>query len=120
MEGNSEDQSSCLDVCVLSRFSRVQLFVTLWSLAHQTPLSMGFPRQEYWSGLSFPTPGDLPNPRIELESLTSPVLAGGFFTASLDDTVQNHSNSIISDSRARHQENTFNALSLSLVFLSHH
>ena len=53
MEGNSEDQSSCLDVCVLSRFSRVQLFVTLWSLAHQTPLSMGFPRQEYWSSFHF-------------------------------------------------------------------
>ena len=50
MEGDSEDQSSCLDVCMLSRFSHVRLFGTLWSLAHQTPLSMGFPRQEYWSG----------------------------------------------------------------------
>ena len=41
---------------------------------------MGFPRQEYWSGLSFPSPGDLPNPGIELGSLMSPALAGGFFT----------------------------------------
>ena len=119
MEGDSEDQSSCLDVCMLSRFSHVRLFGTLWSLAHQTPLSMGFPRQEYWSGLPFPTPGDLPDPGIELESLSSPVLAGRFFTASLDDTVQSHPDSVISDSHAPHQENTFNALPLSLVFLSH-
>ena len=46
-------------------------------MAHQTPLSMGFPRQGYWSGLLFPSPGDLPNPGIEP---TSPALAGGFFT----------------------------------------
>ena len=45
------------------------LFVTLWTVAHQAPLSMGFSRQEYWSGLPFPTPGDLPNPGIEAESL---------------------------------------------------
>ena len=67
-------------MCVLSHFSRVQLFVTLWTIAHQSPLSMGFFRQEYWSGLSFPPPGDLLNPGIEPESLTSPALAGGFFT----------------------------------------
>ena len=47
------------------------------SVAHQTPLSMEFPRQEYWSGLPFPSLGDLPDPRIEP---TSPALAGGFFT----------------------------------------
>ena len=52
-------------------------FVTPWSVAHQAPLSMGFPRQEYWSGLPFPSPGDLPNPGIELEP---PALGGGFFT----------------------------------------
>ena len=46
---------------MLSRFSCVQLFVTLWTVALQAPLSMGFPRQGYWSGLSFPPPGDLPN-----------------------------------------------------------
>ena len=56
---------------------RVQLFVTPWTTAHQAPLSMGFPRQEYWSGLPFPSPGDLPNPGIEP---SSPALAGGFLT----------------------------------------
>ena len=49
----------------------------------QAPLSMGFPRQEYWSGLPFPSPGDLPDPGIEPESLVSPALAGGFFTTSI-------------------------------------
>ena len=48
--------------------SRVQLFATLWTVAYQAPLSMGFSRQEYWSGLPFPSPGDLPNPGIEAES----------------------------------------------------
>ena len=43
-------------------------FATPWTVAHQAPLSMGFPRQEYWSGLPFPSPGDLPNPGIELGS----------------------------------------------------
>ena len=50
---------------------------------HQAPLSMGFPRQEYCSGLPFPTPGHLPDPGIEPESPVSPALAGGFFTAAL-------------------------------------
>ena len=45
--------------------SRVQLFVTLWGVAHQAPLSMGFFRQEYWSGFPCPSPGDLPDPGIE-------------------------------------------------------
>ena len=44
---------------------RVELFATLWAVAHQAPLSMGFSRQEYWSGLPFPSPGDLSNPGIE-------------------------------------------------------
>ena len=48
--------------------SHVQLFATLWTVAHQAPLSMGFSRPEYWSGLPFPSPGDLPNPGIELRS----------------------------------------------------
>ena len=52
-------------------------FVTLWTVARQAPLSMGFSRQEYWSGLPFPTPGDLPDPGIEP---VSPVLAGRFLT----------------------------------------
>ena len=54
-------------VCVKS-LSCVQLFVTLWTIARQAPLSMGFSRQEYWSGLPFPSPGDLPNPGIEPRS----------------------------------------------------
>ena len=66
-------------VCVLSCFSLVWLFVTPWTIAHQAPLSMGFPRQEYWSGLPFPSPGDLPDPGIKPGSLSSSALAG--FTA---------------------------------------
>ena len=63
-----------LCVCMLSHFSRVQLFVMLW-----TPLSMGFSRQEYWSGLSRSLPGFLPDPGIEPMFLKSPALAGRFF-----------------------------------------
>ena len=69
-------------MCVLSCFSRVRLFTTLWTIAHKAPLSMGFSRQEYWSELPFPPPGDLPNPGIEPGSFMSPSLAGGFFTIS--------------------------------------
>ena len=57
--------------------SCVQLFVTPWTIAHQAPLSMGFPRQEYWSGLPFPSPGDLPDSGIKP---ASPALAAGCFT----------------------------------------
>ena len=57
--------------------SRVPFLATPWTVAHQIPPSMGFSRQGYWSGLLFPSPGDLPNPRIEL---VSPAFAGGFFT----------------------------------------
>ena len=53
-----------------------------WTVANQAPLSMGFPRQEYWNGLPFSPPGDLPDPGIEPDSLTSSALAGGFFTTS--------------------------------------
>ena len=55
---------------------------TLWTVALQTPLSIGFSRQEYWSGLLFPIPGDLPDPGMEPKSPVSPALAGGFFTTS--------------------------------------
>ena len=55
---------------------------TLWTAARQAPLSMGFSRQEYWSGLPCPPPGNLPDPVIKPTSLMSPVLAGGFFTTS--------------------------------------
>ena len=68
--------------CMLSHFSHVQLFATLWTVAHQSPLSMGFSRQEYWSGLPCPPPGDLPNPGIELVSPMSPALTDRFFTTS--------------------------------------
>ena len=54
---------------MLSHFSPVRLFVTLWTAAHQAPLFMEFSRQEYWSGLLFPSPGDLPDPGVELLSL---------------------------------------------------
>ena len=64
-------------------FRRVQLFETPWTVARQAPLSMRFSRQEYWSGLPFPSPGNLPDRRIELSSLTASALAGGFFTTKL-------------------------------------
>ena len=67
---------------MLSRFSHVQPFVTPWTVAHQASLFMEFSRQEYWSGLPLPPPGDLPNPETERTSLKSPALAGGFITTS--------------------------------------
>ena len=67
---------------MLSCFSRVQLFATLWTVAHQAPLSVKFSRQEYWSGLPCPPPGDLPNPGMEPKSLMSSALLGEFFTIS--------------------------------------
>ena len=64
--------------CTLSRFSRVWLFVTPWTVARQAPLSMGFSRQEYWSEWPCPPPRDLPDPGIEPRSPVSPALAGRF------------------------------------------
>ena len=69
-------------MCLLSRFSHVQLFAILWTVAHQALLSMGFSRQEYWSGLLFPSPENLPGSGIEPTSLMPPALAGGFFATS--------------------------------------
>ena len=60
--------------------SRVWLFETPWTVALQAPLSMRFPRQEDWSGLPFPPPGNLPDPGIKPVSLVPPALAGGLFT----------------------------------------
>ena len=57
-------------VIVVELLSRVQLFVTPWTVAHQAPMSMEFSRQEYWGGWPFPSPGDLPNPGTEPRSLT--------------------------------------------------
>ena len=67
-------------MCMLSRFSRVRLYVTLWPAAYQAPLSMGFSRQEYWCGFPGPSPEDLLDPGIE--SPISPALRGVFFTTS--------------------------------------
>ena len=66
-------------MCVLSCFSCVQLSVTLWTIDCQGPLSRGFPRHEYWSGLPCPPPGDLHVSGIKLMSLISPALAGRGF-----------------------------------------
>ena len=65
---------------MLSHFSHVRVFETLWTTALQAPLSIGFSRQEYWIGLPCPPPGDLPG--VESRLLASPALAGGFFTTS--------------------------------------
>ena len=59
-------------LCLPSHFSLACLFMTLWTVACQTPLSMGFSRQDYWSGLPFPHPGDLPDPGVEPASVKSP------------------------------------------------
>ena len=77
-----------MNVCVLSH---VRLSATHWTVAHQAPLSMGFSRQEYWSGLPCPPPGELPDPGIGPASLLSPALAGGFFTTSATwEALNNH------------------------------
>ena len=65
---------------VLSHFSHVWLFVILWIITQEAPLSMRFSRQEYWSGLQYPPPGDLPDLGIEPASLLASALAGRFFT----------------------------------------
>ena len=67
---------------MLHSFSHVSLFVTLWTVACQAPLSMGFSRQEYWSGLPFPPQGYLHDPEIKLASIMFPALVGKFFTTS--------------------------------------
>ena len=78
----------CVCVCVCGvcvyvhacTFSHVQLFVILWTIACWASLSVEFSRQEYWSGVTFPIPGDHLDPRIEPVSLASPALASRFFT----------------------------------------
>ena len=72
----------CLLLLLLSRFSHVQLFAIIWIIAPQLALSMGFSRQEYWSGLPCSPPGYLPNPGTEPMFFTSLPLAGSFFTTS--------------------------------------
>ena len=75
--------------------SRVQLFATPWTVTCQAPLSMGFSRQEYWSGLPCLPPGHLPNPGIEPKSLKSPALVGGFFTSCTTWEAHKHSISTV-------------------------
>ena len=77
LTGHCFSQCVCVCVCVHSVVSDSG---TPWTVAHQVPLSLEFSRQEYWSGVSVPTPGDLPNPGIKPESLASLALAGIFFT----------------------------------------
>ena len=88
-----KERAFSIKKAVLSCCSHVWLFVTLWIITHQAPLSMGFSRQEYWSGLLCLPPGDLPHPcllgllhwqvgSLQPMSLRSPALAGGFFTTS--------------------------------------
>ena len=71
---NVDDPAHCLahGECMLSLFNHVQLFATPWTVTHQTPLSMGFSRQEYWNGLPCLPPGDLPEPGIEPVAPASP------------------------------------------------
>ena len=72
-----------VSLCVYAELlSPVQIFATPWIVAHQTPLTMGFPRQEHWSWLPCPPPEDLFDPGVEPASLVSPVLASRFFTTS--------------------------------------
>ena len=86
--GNNTHQGASLTsltlrgfLCMCAKsFSHVQLSVTLWTISCQVPLSMGFSRQEYWSGLFCPPPGDLPDPGVEPSSVKCPAKAGRFFT----------------------------------------
>ena len=72
-------KKACVCVCVCMCSFVSDSFATPWTVTHHAPLSMEFSRQQYWSGLTFPTPGDLPDLRIKLESLASPAWEGGFF-----------------------------------------
>ena len=75
---------------MLSRFSCVRLFAIPWTVAHQAPLSKGFPRQTHWSELPFPPPRGLPDPGIEPTSPISPALARRFFISCVGKKVLNH------------------------------
>ena len=79
------------DICVLAKsLQSYTTLVTLWTIAYQAPLFMRFSRQEYWSGLTCPPPGDLPNPGIKRMSLMSPALPGRFFTTSASWEARTH------------------------------
>ena len=68
------------NACMPSCFTCILFFVSLWTVVHQPPRSLGFSRQEYWNGLLCPPPGNLPDPGIEPASPKSPALSGRFFT----------------------------------------
>ena len=68
--------------CICAQCSHVPLFAAPWTIAHQAPLSMGFPKQEYWIGLLFLSPGDRPDPGIKPTPLASPALVDKYFTTS--------------------------------------
>ena len=80
INSSAMSSSEWLEVACVCAVSHVQHFAAQWTITHQDPLSMEFFRQDYWRGLPFPTPGDLPNPGIEHTHLASPALAGRFFT----------------------------------------
>ena len=106
----SGQSNEYLCACVLSLFSHVQLFSIPWTVAHQAPLSMGFSRQEYWSGFPCPPPGNLSDPGIQPPSLMYG-LAGGFFTISatwetfllIDPKCVQFSRSVMSNSSQPHE-----------------
>ena len=77
---------------VLSYFSHVWLFMTLWTVAHQAPLSMGFSRQEHWNGLPFPSPGALPNPMIKPIKGTCPNIIMAIYNQSTANIIHNGEN----------------------------
>ena len=80
---DDEEGEEKVHMGVLRCFSHVQLFATLWTVAHQAPLSMGFSREEYWSGLPFPSPVDLPDPVSELSCFfNDPVDVGNLISGS--------------------------------------
>ena len=68
-----------ISTCALCHFSHICLFAALWTITSQAPLSMRFSRQEYWSGLLYPPPGDIPDPGMEPTSPMSPTFTDGFF-----------------------------------------
>ena len=75
----------CMCYCCLSHQVLSDTFVTPWTVVHQAPLSMGFLRRDYWSGLPFPSPWNLPNPGIEPVSPGASALADEFFTTELSE-----------------------------------
>ena len=94
-DSSQSKQWSRLHVCILSHVSRVRLSAILWTVAHQAPLSMGFSRQEYWSRLSCPPPGDLPDPRIKLVSPAAPALQVDLYGQALGETHVKDNTSLI-------------------------